>query len=1193
MHPRLQNVFFFNSRWLRVAVYLAICLVIYEALVISFSNPAGSRVDGALYHSPASPTIAFGGDTDLIIPTNQIAGGRVLVTGGGGNIGKHIVRRLLASSTQVTILDTLFYPDELSHASSENQGGQPLLRFHLGDIRNATALTSALTPDVVGVIHLAAVSRVAWCLQNANDCMDVNERGTKLVFDALAQLNEKDHGNRWFILASSREVYGDAGRGNPVPFRENDETKPANAYGASKLAAERVVQSRISDLMRQSGTSSGSIHAMALRLSNVYGGIHDHLERLVPSITTQALSHQVIQISGGEQDFDMLHIDDCVDAFMLAISTLTASLEPPRKWSFSSSASPSFSFEAYNVASGFSANVPSLVDTIVSLTRSQSPIRYITADNHYPNVYRGDTAKAREVLGFKAHISVQEGLQLFVKAHFRQISSFLSQSIEKACPHANADLVRAGQTNFNILKLDGCLAHVDLNVQGEFVGLAPPLTRDEDHWSVRPLNYWDTGRSMNTLVLSVSSSPSTRHKYIKGHSRSPTLIRLRGWADEMIDGAEPSYLGIWRNNDDAAVNPGPITLGRILDADLATPSRSRRPLVDWELHVNPDSRESTARLIVSGTNPPLQLMSPTFIDGKFLLASVGDGSEDVWNIRLTPTCCPSKPPWPFVRDDPIEWSVQYQRTSSARPFHASPAKALCNRLARAKRKSQADLSALSSTNPLHADPPSRRLSRLPTEWAHANLPACSNICNDDHPTVCVNTGDCQCVLSSCTTRKRFPFEDHAYKNALLFPQLSATTEGKMTLEARVAQVSWMSALRPQAASYLSTHPRYPNVHVAPFSPSDIEWLANLKEENGDKIEPDRLLHEHCYSADVQMEKGLARLGSVSANAAEMVFIKHYQGRHNSDRRIDNTYQWVRENVEGFDESKVIIPFTHDWGICLAFDWNVWKMRDKIGLTVHPLVRSTTAWSVMGDLNSPCYRPHQDVVIPPRTCLSTKLLNGFALISSVKPARERHILATFKGTLWGTGRLDRQRLMCNRAGWSPGERPARRLKGLEEEGPDLMALWGHTGEFDYMGILNHTIFCPQPAGTTGWATRLADSIFAGCIPVLIGHATHPPFVDMLDWSKFSVRVEPSELTQLEDILLSRYSIDDIERLQTNLMLVRDAFVYPLDDVTEEAAQEVVLGGQDDNARRGPLFWALHSTRMKMLTMWPVGDVYDQP
>jgi len=102
---------------------------------------------------------------------------------------------------------------------------------------------------------------------------------------------------------------------------------------------------------------------------------------------------------------------------------------------------------------------------------------------------------------------------------------------------------------------------------------------------------------------------------------------------------------------------------------------------------------------------------------------------------------------------------------------------------------------------------------------------------------------------------------------------------------------------------------------------------------------------------------------------------------------------------------------------------------------------------------------------------------------------------------------------------------------------------------------------------GRSTRLAASIYAGCIPVLVGEASHYPFFDVIDWGKISVRVDINDLSHLEEVLLLRYTIEDIEALQTNLMLVRNAFVYPLDSVTPEDAQRHLL------EERGPLFFAL--------------------
>lgn len=202
----------------------------------------------------------------------------------------HIVRRLLAAGTPITVVDKIFYHDELPPSSPS------LLRVCLGDIRNTTVLSSAFTPDVVGVIHLAAISRPEWCTDNEPDCWDVNERGTQLVLDEMTKLNQVSAGKRWFILASSTKVYGDAIDQMPS---DGVEHHPANVYGATKLAAESAVQEHLRSYRLYQ--KRGSLHAVSLRLPTVYGGTHDHVERLIPSIVTQALSHQVIQFFDGSQ----------------------------------------------------------------------------------------------------------------------------------------------------------------------------------------------------------------------------------------------------------------------------------------------------------------------------------------------------------------------------------------------------------------------------------------------------------------------------------------------------------------------------------------------------------------------------------------------------------------------------------------------------------------------------------------------------------------------------------------------------------------------------------------------------------------------------------------------------------------------------------------------------------------------------
>lgn len=174
---------------------------------------------------------------------------------------------------------------------------------------------------------------------------------------------------------------------------------------------------------------------------------------------------------------------------------------------------------------------------------------------------------------------------------------------------------------------------------------------------------------------------------------------------------------------------------------------------------------------------------------------------------------------------------------------------------------------------------------------------------------------------------------------------------------------------------------------------------------------------------------------------------------------------------------------------------------------------------------------------------------------------------------------RRKLSCNRV---PTTQP--RLKGAE-------SLGRYWQEFkpgaDYLQTISDTIFCPVPAGTTGWATRTIDVVYAyvtyppilllltvsGCIPVLLGYDTHHVFWDMLDWTKFSVSIAESDVDRLEEILMS-YTWVEVLSLQTNLMLIRDAFLYPTEPDMSPNLRD-----------RGPFFFAMHSTAMLRKTRYP--------
>lgn len=262
--------------------------------------------------------------------------------------------------------------------------------------------------------------------------------------------------------------------------------------------------------------------------------------------------------------------------------------------------------------------------------------------------------------------------------------------------------------------------------------------------------------------------------------------------------------------------------------------------------------------------------------------------------------------------------------------------------------------------------------------------------------------------------------------------------------------------------------------------------------------------------------------------------------------------------------------------------DIWSARGERALHPDGILNNALVWSVMGDYDSPCYRPHQDVVIPARTCRSNTLRETFPNVGAIKPMRERSNLLMWSGTYSGTGKSERIRLTCNRGG--AGDREL--IKGGGKQ--------SNFASSDYMKDLNNARFCPQPRGITGklsrmlsvaiadfpltrfagWSPQTSDAIYAGCIPVFVSEGTHYPFADFLDWSKLSVRVAPTELDKIEKVLAS-IPLSKVEELQANLVSVREAFLYSGDEKPE-----------DELERRGPMFFALHEAGMKIRTRYPV-------
>ncbi|KZT58452.1 glycosyltransferase family 47 protein [Calocera cornea HHB12733] len=1029
--------------------------------------------------------------------------GRVVITGAGGMLGKHLVRRLLNATTPVTLVDSLTSLPEIGFMHGITPNTPQHIRFDVGDVRNASFVSSFLTPDVVGVIHLAPILDARFCLRNPSECADLNERGTKEVVEALSAHGTARGIQPWILLASSSSVYTPGLAG---PVSEEAERQPAGVPGKSMLAAERAVEMQMARVGGDWGKKG--MHAAILRLAEVYGEVNE--EDWMGEMVRAALTHLPVRVMGGQQKVDLLHVDDATDALMLAIKHLTEKAQVNRLTAAKTS------LDTFNIGSGDTVTLDTMVGALIQLARSKSPILHLPDDAVVPSTPLG-SVKAQSVLGFRPS-TWREGLRRYMRSNLVNTRDWLENKLDTTCYAALPNI----ETNKQFDKLDSCVVQIAVSVHGWLGTLSP----EGDSWEVR------------------DKLPGTPlESMIRRSEDGKWIMRLKSVTDPY------NYLGLGADNGrgqtdvHTGVPPNEIEWGA---------------KIDWEVEINAEL--AAIKLILAGTE--LQLSPPTHFGGDFAWVNK---NEDIWPFRLTPTCCHVPPPWPFFAEDPVDHAIEHLRTATVPRFLASIPKGNCERLTKALDKVERDLATLSLD--LIDD---RRAERtqygFAAEWSNAGLPVCTNMC--DHPMICVDTGDCQCIYSACQPRSHAAYQ-HSRDEKLSYPSTTAEANpNRHRLVDMVDRSSWHDVLRSDAQHYFAARTPWPKVHVATFPSRLAEWRES---EGGWDV--DLLGKKDCFSADAAMELAM-RLVAVPAAEAEMVFMTYYQQRADGSY-YDESWDVMRQTVKNPDPHKVIIPFVHDYGACRQFAWSVFEMRKDKGRD--PSAREVVAWTVAGDVNGPCYRPLQDVIIPPRSCMSPDLYDAFEDMSYIRPARQRKTLAGFKGSYWGTGENTRRKVQCKREGTFPlpASVPAKLPRGLQ-------TVWEGLGPYtSYLRMLNDTIFCPTPEGVAGWSPRLSEVIYAGCIPVFIGKASQYPFWDMLDWGKISVTIERQDIQRMEEILMA-FSMDEVERMQATLMLVRDAFLYPLDGKHEEQL-----------TKRGPFFYAMHSSKLRMLTKYPQARVIDRP
>ncbi len=231
-------------------------------------------------------------------------GKRVLVTGGAGFIGSHIIRRCLSLGAQKVLnADILTYAGDTSRL--RDVSADPRYSFREIDVTRISDTHEVIResePDIV--LHLAAQSHVTRSEHDSDGFFHTNVLGTRTILEACA-----DAGVSMFLHVSTDEVYGPIASGT---FREEDKLpgdgQATNSYARSKALADDVVQS-----------FADRLFTLTVRPTNVFGP-YQLPEKAIARWVTRALSGTSLPVWGdGLHVRQWLHIDDCVDAIVLAL----------------------------------------------------------------------------------------------------------------------------------------------------------------------------------------------------------------------------------------------------------------------------------------------------------------------------------------------------------------------------------------------------------------------------------------------------------------------------------------------------------------------------------------------------------------------------------------------------------------------------------------------------------------------------------------------------------------------------------------------------------------------------------------------------------------------------------------------------------------------------------------------------------
>jgi len=318
---------------------------------------------------------------------------RALITGGAGFIGSHLAERLLADGEEVTIID------DLSTGSFENIAHleqHPNFRYIIDTILNEQAMGD-LIDESDTVYHLAAAVGVAYVIENILKSIQINIRGTEIVFE------QANRGKKKVILFSTSEIYG---KSNSLPFREDqDRLMGSPTVNRWSYAATKVVD----EILALAYHREKKVPVVVVRCFNTCGPRQTGQYGMVlPRFVKQALLGVPITVYGdGKQSRCFSSVQDVVEGVVrLARSEKAVG-------------------RIFNIGSDHEITIEDLAARVRELAGSSSPIEYVPYERAYEQGFEDmqrrvpDLTRIHEAVGFEPKVALDELIQSVI-SHFKR-----------------------------------------------------------------------------------------------------------------------------------------------------------------------------------------------------------------------------------------------------------------------------------------------------------------------------------------------------------------------------------------------------------------------------------------------------------------------------------------------------------------------------------------------------------------------------------------------------------------------------------------------------------------------------------------------------------------------------------------------------------------------------------------------------